>query len=813
MKKLIQNRRIHIVGKGRIEWYFCFFMLFSYCLFILVSCSTTSGIPNGEQLYTGLKTTKYQNYEKTEHFYTTKEETDIVLATEPNAALFGSSSHRSPFPIGLWIWNAFSTDSIGFGHWMTKVFGSKPVLMSSVRPELHASVGENTLRKRGYFNGKISFELLPQHNPKKSKLQYTVDMGHLWTLDSIRYVNFPIDADSIIRANMGEAYIQRGDPFDVATLESERQRITNLFRDNGYFFYEKAHASFLADSVSVPGKVQLRLQMADELDDSITRKWYIGDMTVNFRKDFMEKLDSTRHFRTFTVNYNGRRPPIRTRVILNDLQLRPHQLYSRQKHEASQKKINSSGLFSRTSFEFVPRDSSNILDLTLDCIFDKPYDFYVEAYGKGKTSGKFGPEVIIGLTKRNAFRGGEQLNVNMHGSYEWQMGHRGEGSKTGINSYSYGAEASLTFPRIVNPFQKPMRKRIEQMRMARTDTANVLQSSADVRRRSFRRRFYDTPTTTLKASSDIVNRADYFKRHAVSGELRYNWQTSAQSAFEFSPLTLTYEYMTSRTDSFIHLQELHPYLKTSMADQFIPKISFSYSYRSLETLRNPIYWWTTVSEASNLLSAGYAIFGEKWSEKNKTMFKNPYAQFVKLETNFTKTWRLTDKSSLAAHVNGGVIWTYGNSNVAPYTEQFYAGGANSIRAFNVRSIGPGKYRPVDRRSSYVEQTGDIKLVGNLEYRPRLFGNLYGALFLDAGNVWAMHDDDARIGAKFEMKNFFRQIAVGTGIGLRYDLDFFILRVDWGIGLHVPYETTKSGFYNIDHFFDAQTLHLAIGLPF
>ena len=220
-----------------------------------------------------------------------------------------------------------------------------------------------------------------------------------------------------------------------------------------------------------------------------------------------------------------------------------------------------------------------------------------------------------------------------------------------------------------------------------------------------------------------------------------------------------------------------------------------------------------MSEASNLLSVGYAAFGEKWSEKNKTMFKNPFAQFFKVETNFTKLWQLSEHTSLAAHAGAGIIWTYGNSSVAPYTEQFYVGGANTIRAFNVRSIGPGKYRPADRQSSYVEQTGDIKLVANVEYRPRLFGNLYGALFLDAGNVWAMHDDTEREGAKFEAKNFFRQMAFGTGIGLRYDLDYFILRLDWGIGLHVPYETTRHGFYNIDSFRDAQTFHLAIGLPF
>lgn len=769
---------------------------------VVAACSTTSAIPDGEQLYTGMKPTKYENYEKNSHSAATQEELEYVLAAKPNASLLGSSTFRSPFPVGLWIWNAFSNDSTGLGRWMTKAFGTKPVLMSYVNPDLRMSVGENMLRKRGYFNGKISYEKLQNDNPRKCKIAYKVDMGHLWTVDSVCYVNFPGAADSVINSTIDEAYIKKGDPFDVSTLDSERQRITNLFRDNGYYFYEKNDASYLADTVSVPGKVLLRLQMAGQADKKAMHEWYIGNITVNFRKQFMEKLDSTRRTGNFTVNYNGKRIPIRMRVLHNNLKLRSNQVYSRDKHEESQKKINSTGLFTTTTFTFTPRDttdSCNILDMTLNCVFDKPYDFYVEAYGRGKTSGKYGPEVVVGLTKRNAFRGGELLDINLHGAYEWQTGHGSEGTNSGINSYEYGGEASVNFPRILNPFNLLFR------RNARRDGSG--------QRRRRRTRYYDTPSTIVSASVNTINRADYFKRHVVSGELRYNWRTSAQSTFEFSPLNLTYEYMKNRTDSFIRLQELHPYLKASMADQFIPKMSFSYSYHSPEGYENPVSWWTTVSEASNILSAGYAAFGEKWSDKNKTLFKNPFAQFVKVETNFTKIWYLAEHSTLAAHVNGGVIWSYGNSEVAPYTEQFYVGGANSIRAFNVRSIGPGKYRPANNLSSYVEQTGDIKFLVNLEYRPRLFGKLYGALFLDGGNVWALKEDVNRPGAKFRFGNMFREMALGTGVGLRYDLSFFIVRIDWGIGLHVPYDTGKSGFYNVDSFRDAQALHLAVGLPF
>ena len=773
----------------------------------VAACSTTSALPDGEKLFIGLKPTQYTNYEKNDHFAQTKEEMDVVLATKPNGSLFGSSSIRSPLPIGLWIWNAFSRDSTGFSRWMVKAFGKQPVLMSKVNPQLHALVGENTLKKRGYFDGKVDFDIIDQKHPKKQKAAYSIDLGRLWTLDSISYHNFPASTDSLMEANMDETYLHRGDPFDVAALENERQRIAQLFRDNGYYFYEKNYSSFLADTLANRGKVRLQLHVANNLDKRALRQWKIGKVDISLRNRMGEQLDSVRHFRhykNFSLYYNGKRPPIRMAAFLNGMKLRSGQLYNQSTVQESLKKLSATGLFTRTNFTFTPRDTTDscrTLDLKLDCTFDKPYDFYVEAYAKGKTSGKLGPEIIVGLTRRNAFRGGELLNVNVHGSYEWQTGHSAEGSKTKLNSYSYGAEVSLTFPRIFNPLRMSHRKRIARAR----------KKGKTVSRR--RVRYFDTPTTTIKASTNVVNRPEYFKRHAVTGELRYNWRTSEQSSFEFSPLTLTYEYNTNVTDKYIDLLIEHPYLATTMNNRFIPKMSFSYSYHSPANYRNPISWWTTVSESANLLSLGYMVAGRKWSEHGKEMFKNPYAQFLKIETNLTKIWSIGEKSTLAAHVGGGVIWSYGNSTFSPYSEQFYVGGANSIRAFNARAIGPGKYKSENKTWSYVEQVGDVKFQANLEYRPHLVGSLYGALFLDVGNVWLLDNYMEQDDTSFKFGDMFKQMAVGTGIGLRYDVGFFILRLDWGIGLHVPYETGRSGFYNIRHFKDAQALHLAIGLPF
>lgn len=782
-------------------------------LFVLAACSTTSAIPDGEQLYTGMKSTKYSNYQSNKHFYDVKEELDVVLATKPNAAWLGSPSMRSPFPVGLWIWNAFSQDTTRFSRWMVRAFGSSPVLMSSTTPDLRVTVGENLLRKRGYFNGKVSYEKLAQRNPKKMRLQYSVDMGRLWRLDSVQYTNFPPTADSLIRANLDDAVIRKGDAFDVATLEQERKRITELFRNNGYYYYQNNDASYLADTSKVRGLASVRLQMADSVSDKSLRKWNIGTITINLQRQIMDTLTQQQRFRDVIVNYNGSRVPLRLRAIANDLKIWPGTLYNNELYKKSQQQLNSSGLFSATSFTFTPRDTTdtcNVLDMAVDCIFDKPYDFYVEAYGKGKTSGRYGPEAVIGLTKRNAFRSGEKLNLRVHGSYEWSSNSDDDGKDhLGVNNYEYGAEASLQFPRLVNPFITPPRKRWEreERKIAAAAEKGIVYTPRAPRS------YYMTPSTTLKASVDVLNRAKYFKRHVVSGELTYQWQPNERNSYSFSPLSLTYEYMHKVTDRYLELIDSVPYLEVSLADQFIPKMIFQYTFMSPSRYQSPIKVWTTVSEASNILSAGYAAFGRHWSEKNKQLFKNPYAQFVKVDANMTKVWSIAEKSSLAAHVNIGTLWAYGNSRFAPYTEQFYVGGANSIRAFNARQIGPGRYRSTQRRRSYVEQTGDIKFQFNLEYRPHFMGSLYGAVFLDAGNVWTMHYDDGRPKGYFKMKNLFKEMALGTGVGLRYDIGYFMLRVDWGIGLHVPYETGKTGFYNISKFKDAQAFHLAIGLPF
>ena len=785
----------------------------------------TKNIPEDDQLFTGLKSITYVDEPKDnpfeDHLDETKEEVEATLATAPNGSIFGSSYYHTPWSWRLWVYNKYANKDTKFARWMTKSFGRAPVLMSKVNPALRASVAQSVLQSNGYFRSEVTYEKIPQKNPKKCKIGYTVRLDTLFTLDSVAYVNFPDSLQALIDSTRSEALVKSKDAFSVSALDGERSRITNLFRNNGYYYYNNNYASYLADTFQVAGQAQLRFQLANGLPPEALQKWYIGNISVQLRKSMREQLTDSVKRRHLTIRFNGKNPPIRPNVILKNLRLRPRQEFSYDNYLESAGKMNATGVFSSTDFQFTPRAGTDTLDLNLNCVFDKPYDFYIEANAIGRTSHRYGPGVKIGFTRRNLFRGGEKLDINLHGSYEWQ-----HGGETSSNTYQYGADVTIEFPRIIAPFYNSDRVRRDKNG-----------------RRIPRRRPYAAPITYAKASTDFLRRPEYYNMHVVSGEWTYRWQPTATSRHEFSPLTVKYQFKSSTSEKYEDAVNKNLYLKVSMQDYLIPTMRYTYTYTSPVKLRNPIRWETTIEESGNITSLIDLARGRGYDEKYKTWFKAPYAQFVRVETDFTKTWSLGPASKLVGHLNAGIIYSYGNCDDAPTTELFYVGGANSIRAFSMREIGPGRLMdfPIkSRQLDYAWRNGDIKFVANLEYRAPLFGNLEGALFLDAGNVWCLrsslqhslddYEDYSDTGGQtaqeqyddyeilydmmaFKPSEFFNDIALGTGIGLRYNLGFLVIRLDWGFALHFPYETEKSGYFNIPSFRRANTIHFAIGYPF
>lgn len=806
-------------------------------LLLLASCSTTSNLPQGEVLYTGIKTIEYtdrfnpkkarkdstgviksiaqsvkaledllanapadslstqrkQSFQRLveavkadrQAFEETKEEVEAVLAYAPNNSLFGSSSHRIPFPMGLWVYNSMGNTKNKIGKWVVNTFGSKPVLISAVNPEVRAKVATNTLHNYGYFRGKVDYDILPSKNPRKAKVNYQVTTRNLFRLDSIAYLHFPPIADSLIRATASDRLVKKGDPFRVVNLSGEQTRIEQLFRDNGFYYYSAGLTTFRADTIMKPGRVQLQVLPVPNIPPQVTRRWYIGDTHIVMRHKAGEPITGSSGRRGYTYEYSGKKIPLRPRLWRQSILHRRGDIYRQSEQRATLEHLSNLGVFGQLDVNYVPRDSSatcDTLDINITAVMDKPYDGDFEMNVTSKSNDHVGPGVAFGLAKRNAFRGGEKVSFRIFGSYEWQTDRHGRGNSDLFNSYELGTSLSFEFPRFVFP---------------------------GISRRMFR----FPSSTTFSLDADWMNRAGFFNMVKMGLGATYKWNKTYSSRHELTLFNLDYDQLLSRTAKFDSIMDANPALYVSMRNQFIPSIAYTYTYMSPRGKRNPVWWQTSVKEAGNLTSCLYAAAGRQFDTQNKELFNNPFAQFVKVTSELHVNFKLPHKMRLATRLMGGFVYAYGNSTVAPYSEQFFVGGANSIRAFTVRTLGPGRFRSNQSKYAYMDQTGDLKFEANVELRFPLFGNLNGALFVDAGNVWLIREDENRPGGRFNLSHLANDIALGTGVGLRYDMEFLVLRLDLGMAIHDPYDTGKSGYYNIPKFTDGLGLHFAIGYPF
>ena len=758
---------------------------------LVSACSTTKNLPEGEILYTGIQKIQIENEDKSPSGVKTLEEVNAAISVAPNNSLLGSASTRIPFPLGLWIYNGFKRYEKGIGNWIFRKMAADPVLISTVNPSTRSKIGTNLLHDYGYFDGKVTYQINETKDPRAQKISYRIDMGNPYYLDTVYYEGFNRKADSLIHARFDERIIRPGDHFDVTKLNEERERLVTLFRNNGYYFYRNDFITFLADTLIRPGYVNLKVVPKSNIPADGKRVYHIGKTSVHMVGYRGEQPTDSIVKGDFTIHYAGKRPGLRYGVLRKRFLYRSGDVYSQIRQNYTQESLARLGVFKYTDFQYHLRGNTDTLDVQVNSMFDLPYDSELEFNVTTKNTKQTGPGAIFKLTKKNFKRMGASLNFELRGSYEWQTSSTVEGESSVMNSYEIGSSLSLEFPRLVLPW--------------------------DIYKR---RTLYFPAKTNFEIYAEQLNRAKYFKMLSFGGNVSYSLQPKRNFRHKFTPLNLTFNTLQHRTATFDSIANNNPILFHSLNDQFIPSMSYTLTYdNSYQKKRNKLWWENSITSAGNLTSVIYAAFGEKFSKKNKKLLGTPFAQFLKFTSEIRHVFNFNEKHQLASRLMGGVIWSYGNKLISPYSEQFYVGGANSIRAFTIRSIGPGHFRPAENANySYVDETGDIKLEANLEYRFRLLsnflgGNLNGAVFMDAGNVWLMREDPARPGSKFTLNKFFDNIALGTGLGIRYDLSFLILRLDCGIALHVPYETSKGGYYNIPKFKDGLGIHFAIGYPF
>ena len=757
---------------------------------VLAACSTTKHLPEGETLYLGLKKVNIVNEDKSPAAENALEEVNGAISIAPNNAIFVNPNVRFPIPFGLWIYSRFERYEKGLGHWIFKKLAANPVLISTVNPDTRVKVATNLLRDYGYFNGKVTYQVDSTRNPRAVKLSYDINMGKPYFIDTLEYRGFSAYADSLIRANLSGRLVNKGDHFNVVTLNSERDRIIDLLRNYGYYYARSEFITFYADTLKNPGYVCIRMQPKNNLPPEASRTYFLGNTNVRLTGYNGEEPTDSIRLRDFTIYYSGDKPGLRFNVLRNRFIYRKGEQYSLRRQNYTQEALSRLGVFKYNEFQYVPR-GKDTLDINVNSLFDLPYDSELELNATMKSTKQTGPGAIFKLSRKNFLRMGASLSLELNGSYEWQTSSTVNREKSVMNSYELGAALTLDFPRIILPWIK---NRIDPFRFP--------------------------SHTNFKIYIDQVNRARYFRMLSFGGSVSYSFQPSRSMKHTVTPLHLAFNRLQHRTAAFDSVATANPMLFRSLDDQFIPSVTYTFTFDDSWKQKRVQWWWeSSISSAGNITSLIYQAFGKKLSQRDKKFLGTPFAQYLKYTTELRPLIKFDDRNHLAMRFMAGVIWAYGNKTVAPYSEQFYVGGANSIRAFSIRSIGPGRFHPAETsRFSYVDETGDIKLEANLEYRFRIIGNLFGgslngATFLDAGNVWLMRSDSSRPGAQFTFKKFFDSIALGSGVGIRYDLSFLVLRLDWGIALHVPYETGKSGYYNIPRFKDGMGVHFAIGYPF
>ena len=765
-----------------------------YLLIILlaVACSTTRYVPEGDKLYTGIKKVEFTDAKENATGSVGKtalEEARYALDYAPNGSIAGSSTLRA-LPIGLWWYNDLRDSESKIGKWLFKKLANEPVLLSKVNPDLLADVATNVLKYYGYFNGNVEAEIIPsKKNPKKVKVSYTATLGTPYHYDNISYCNFAHNADSLIQSTLNERIIHPGEQFDAAAMEEERTRISNLLRNNGYYYFQPGFITFLADTINRPGYVGLRIQPTSDMPQQANDIRKIGNITIRVRNNetgsatLRQKADTLKRG-NITYIYYDKKVPVRIGPLMRNIQIKQGELYSQEKQQNAINKLSQMNIFNSFKLNLIPREGTDLLDLDITTQLDKPYDFTFELNATAKSNNQIGPGSKISLAKRNVFRGGETLKLTLSGSYEWQMGNQIEGKASVINSWEIGADLSLNFPRLYFPF--------------------------------LNRRYMRIPaTTSFSLYIDGMNRSGFFRMIQAGGDATYKIQSHSTTTHTVIPFRLTYDMLLSTTEKFNSIVESNKAIRNSFRDQFIPAMQYSYTYDNANTKhRNKSKLDISVTSAGNVTSLFFAAFGEPFDQKNKSIFGNPYAQFIKATAELSQLWKINSSQYIATRIMAGAIHSYGNSEYSPYSEQFYIGGSNSLRAFTVRSVGPGSYRPgVINNYTYLDETGTLKLEMNIEYRFRIISDLHGALFIDAGNIWLLKEDKERPGGEFKFNTFAEQIALNTGFGARYDLGILVLRLDFGLGLHAPYDTGRKGYFNLNPLKDGFAWHFAIGYPF
>ena len=561
--------------------------------------------------------------------------------------------------------------------------------------------------------------------------------------------------------------LKPGMRFTVEALDNERKRISNLLIDDGYFRFNKDFIHFSADTITGRKDIGVTLHL------------------MNYKANSNAPETPHSRYEIRKINYlsnDSDRIHLRHQVLLNATALKEGSPYSASALQRTYNNFARLQAVKYTNIRFVEAPDSGMLDCNIQISTNKPSTISFQPEGTN-TAGDLGAAASLTYTNRNLFRGSEQLSIELRGAYEAITGLEGYQDQ---NYQEYSIESKLVFPRFVAPLLS----------------------------KNFRRR--QTANTEYSVAWDLQNRPEIHRR-VFSMAWRYRWAEPRHHLnWRFDLLDLNYVYMpwiseTFKRDYLDDADNRNAILRYNYEDIFIMKMGFGLTYSDeVDAFR------LNVESSGNLLSAFSKALNLKINSQGQRTFINiAYAQYAKADFDYTHLVRFDDRNVLALHAGIGVAYPYGNSKVLPFEKRYFSGGANSVRGWGVRELGPGGYKGNDGRIDFINQTGDMKLDLNAEYRTPLFWKFEGALFVDAGNIWTLRKYDEQPNGQFKLDKFYKQIAAAYGMGLRLNFDYFILRFDMGMkAINPAYESGDEHWAIIHPKLSRDfAFHFAVGLPF
>ena len=744
----------------QIRHYIPLFILSTFLSFAISSCDGTKHLAEGESLLVSNRIVS------TDKDYNVSSLYDYIVQ-KPNTKWF------STLKVPLGIYTLSGRDTTKTINRILQKWGEAPVCLDTTKVAASQENLRQILFNQGFLDAGVEVE---QHARKRRvKVDYILFPKQQYVIRSVSYNIRDNRIDSLLRANnvLEGGGLKAGEYFSVTGLSSERKRISTWLNNNGYRYFNKEFISYHVDSCKAGHYVDVSLHI---------------DL---FRRNNNDYYTSHPYYYIRNIRYTSpqeQKLRIRPSVLNVNTVFREGELYDESKIQKTYRRFADLGIVRSTNISFVEVNDSNsqddngLLDAVISISQHNTHNVTLQPEGTN-TAGDLGAALSLTYENRNVFHGSELFSLSARGAFEAIKGLEGYANN---NYEEYGIEAKLSFPEFLCP--------------------NI---SEDYRRRH-------KSTTEFLLSYNKQNRPE-FDRRVFSGKWRYRWSSSTNRVgYTLDFINVDYVSMPWISDTFKRdyldsKDNRNAILRYNYENLLIMKLGFSFNYND-----GIHYLKVSMESAGNLLKALSKPLKFKTNDMGQYEFlKVAYAQYAKADVDYTYNYRIDERNTLALHSRIGIAMPYGNSTILPYEKRYFSGGANSVRGWSVRELGPGCYHGKDGRIDFINQTGDLRLDLNAELRSSLFWKFQGAIFIDAGNIWTVRQYADQPGGLFTLSSLYKEIAVAYGVGLRLNFDYFILRLDLGMKAISPYYTTTEEHYPISNpnFKRDYALHFAVGLPF